>query len=578
MKTYIILILILLVTPAHAAQKTFGNHEVESDLTVDTNTLYVDSTNNKVGVLTTSPGGVFDINNERIVVNVVADIQTAIDTLEAASGGTVSIMPGTYAVATGITIAGSVPIILEGFGRGATILAPATSVDTITVGGATNTNKSIVIRDLYINGLATDEGDGSDSGVGITLTNNSQATIERVRITEGVGGILIQTTDASGSQRYTFNNVLENVWIEKSEGYGVKILNNVNTDANFANSMKLSNSRIAHNGVGVQLTNGGTGATNGNLFINSWIETSTAGDVLVDLVDSDNNMFSNVLFDGQAGNDQITLDASSTNNTFITTLFDCDINDSGSDNKYVENEEVWVTGDYELQARATGDVSLFQDTDVADDANGKRLRIFRQAAEGDIAINIRNDAGMNSFIEANTSSLFVLDGNGDMSLQNNANANLEIFRQSSAGENRLMKLSGYITAATADKYISHQIDDTTDYYLVAREDSNILGVDIQMPLKTSSSRIADTTRVTTTYTVLVTDHHVFADTDGGAFTATLPAGVDGQVIKIMNTGTSSNLLTIAPNGADLLIGVNSNFTLYDGEALLIVYDSTEGWQ
>ncbi len=90
-------------------------------------------------------------------------------------------------------------------------------------------------------------------------------------------------------------------------------------------------------------------------------------------------------------------------------------------------------------------------------------------------------------------------------------------------------------------------------------------------------RVIATTRATTTYTILVTDHAVFCDTDGGAFTATLPAGVDGQEFKISNTGTSSNNLTVAPNGSELLIGVNSNFILADGESLNLVFESTEGW-
>jgi len=95
--------------------------------------------------------------------------------------------------------------------------------------------------------------------------------------------------------------------------------------------------------------------------------------------------------------------------------------------------------------------------------------------------------------------------------------------------------------------------------------------------ETTTGRIVNTTRVTTTYPILAADEEIFGDTDGGAFTVTLPAGVAGTKYRIMNTGTSGNTLTIAPNGAELLKGVNSNFTLNDAEALLIVYESTEGW-
>ena len=90
-------------------------------------------------------------------------------------------------------------------------------------------------------------------------------------------------------------------------------------------------------------------------------------------------------------------------------------------------------------------------------------------------------------------------------------------------------------------------------------------------------RILKTNRLTGNTTLDATHHQVFADTDGGAFTVTLPAGVAGTEYRIVNTGSSENNLTIAPDGAELLIGVNANWTLMDGEALMIVYEATEGW-
>jgi len=86
-----------------------------------------------------------------------------------------------------------------------------------------------------------------------------------------------------------------------------------------------------------------------------------------------------------------------------------------------------------------------------------------------------------------------------------------------------------------------------------------------------------TTRVTTTYSILSTDRNLFCDTDGGAFTVTLPAGVGGAVYSVKNTGTSGNNLTVSPTGSELLIGANSSFTLRDGESIEVVYESTEGW-
>jgi len=93
----------------------------------------------------------------------------------------------------------------------------------------------------------------------------------------------------------------------------------------------------------------------------------------------------------------------------------------------------------------------------------------------------------------------------------------------------------------------------------------------------TANRIKGTTRVTTTYTILVTDEVIFGNTDSAGYTATLPAGAEGRTFKIINSGSSGNTLTLAPAGSEHLIGVNSSFLLLDGESLDITYNATDGW-
>lgn len=95
--------------------------------------------------------------------------------------------------------------------------------------------------------------------------------------------------------------------------------------------------------------------------------------------------------------------------------------------------------------------------------------------------------------------------------------------------------------------------------------------------ETTTGRKVKTTRVTTTYTILVTDDNVFCDSDSGAFTVTLPAGVDGQKFRIINTGSSGNIITISPNGSELLEGANATRSITDGDVIILVYETTEGW-
>ena len=113
-------------------------------------------------------------------------------------------------------------------------------------------------------------------------------------------------------------------------------------------------------------------------------------------------------------------------------------------------------------------------------------------------------------------------------------------------------------------------------------DKNIIGLKVAQP---SPSAKADLTpvqlnlikRVTTTTTLDETAYHWFCNTDAGAYTVTLPAGEQNQAYRIINTGTSGNTLTVAPNGSENLLGANSSFNLSDKESLVIIYDTTDGW-
>jgi len=89
-----------------------------------------------------------------------------------------------------------------------------------------------------------------------------------------------------------------------------------------------------------------------------------------------------------------------------------------------------------------------------------------------------------------------------------------------------------------------------------------------------SIAIVNTTRVTTTYQALVTDHIIKANTDAGAFTVTLPVGVQGQHIRITNKG--SNTLTIDGSGTEKVMDELTQELAY-GDTLNLYYDTTEGW-
>ena len=96
-------------------------------------------------------------------------------------------------------------------------------------------------------------------------------------------------------------------------------------------------------------------------------------------------------------------------------------------------------------------------------------------------------------------------------------------------------------------------------------------------LQNDGGRIVGVARVTEDATLTAAHHNVFVDTDDAAITISLPAGVAGTKYRIVNTGNSDNDVTLVPDGSELLFGENASERIADSEALIIVYESTEGW-
>ena len=143
-----------------------------------------------------------------------------------------------------------------------------------------------------------------------------------------------------------------------------------------------------------------------------------------------------------------------------------------------------------------------------------------------------------------------------------------------------MRDSEWITVA--------EISDLTDYLasLTDAEAQQLLNIDtsvISVANWAALSLLASgTTRITysdSPYTILSTDGNIFVDTDNGAIIVNLPAGTDDRKYRIVNCGTSDNDVTITPNGTEQVLGEDEgdSFTMYDGEAVDMTFNSTEGW-
>lgn len=129
-----------------------------------------------------------------------------------------------------------------------------------------------------------------------------------------------------------------------------------------------------------------------------------------------------------------------------------------------------------------------------------------------------------------------------------------------------------LTSAAQDVFALR--DDSNADIFRASDVQALVGVN----LKTLSGKIEKTSHYTTTQTLDSDDHIVFCNTDGGDWTLTLPAGVEGTHYKICNTGTSGNTLSVDPNASDGIYGAGDGVAqdVADGEVMDLHFNSTDG--
>lgn len=214
-----------------------------------------------------------------IYVTTFAGIQTAINTLQAGAGGIVHIVCGNYSNSSTITGNGlsSTPIIIEGEGK-CTDFNPTNGVNVFLIGDGTNaTHGGWQLRDFQIYGSAINQGQGYNSGIGITLRNMEQVRISNVAIQDGTGGVLVQV-DGTSTTTHDFSEyvVLDNVNITQNDNYGLKYYLESNATNGFLNDVVMSNSHIGGNQVQIIFDNALTpGEMDSDTFTNTYIESNT---------------------------------------------------------------------------------------------------------------------------------------------------------------------------------------------------------------------------------------------------------------------------------------------------------------
>ncbi|NTU46041.1 hypothetical protein HGA88_00245 [Candidatus Roizmanbacteria bacterium] len=193
------------------------------------------------------------------------------------------------------------------------------------------------------------------------------------------------------------------------------------------------------------------------------------------------------------------------------------------------------SGNLKLDSNAIGNVTIGEDTQVSDTANGSALSIYRKAAEGNDLLTLNIDSYQVSRIAA--SRHFAL-GSG-VGYEIAAQSPLTIGHWTNG--NTTFKQYGYITAATAEKYVQWQVSDTTDNYELTRQDSNIGYLDIQMPALFSGGNVGIGTTAPAQKLDVVGNFQLSGTTTFNSQTYTWPgnAGSNGAILSTNGSGTLS---------------------------------------
>ena len=217
-------------------------------------------------------------------------------------------------------------------------------------------------------------------------------------------------------------------------------------------------------------------------------------------------------------------------------IFDGDINASQLDNP---------NGNLQIQPNTANDVELFKDFTVADNADGKKLIIWRNAiSETDTSfqlyanqyrqfiISMDGGTGAASVIQTPSDRLMLRTKTG-LILQDGAEADISMFEQAGSGENPSLTQAGYITNGANEVEIMWTVKDTDDYFWLERENTNLLGFKIDMPVDLIDNNLITTGRIKTGELIIPSGTTPTPTVEGALFLDT-DASVNGDLLIYSN--------------------------------------------
>ena len=172
---------------------TLASATITGDLTVDTNTLKVDSANNRVGINTASPTDTLDVNGRVTALRYLSSSSNAALPSFAVSAGNGAYNSGTNEIGFSINSTSAMTLNSTGLGLGVSpVTALSFPIGTNKVVGqsATSSHAAGNVGSLKF-GIA--DGGGDYSGIQIFNTHNGTYSSQDIRFFTGEGGVSVCT-------------------------------------------------------------------------------------------------------------------------------------------------------------------------------------------------------------------------------------------------------------------------------------------------------------------------------------------------------------------------------------------------
>jgi hypothetical protein len=144
-----------------------------------------------------------------------------------------------------------------------------------------------------------------------------------------------------------------------------------------------------------------------------------------------------------------------------------------------------------LAADGTNDVTLFEDVSLATGVASKSLYLYRYGGTYPVYIRFYCDGSGVAKVKSDGEWTLNAGTNKIVKIQEDAAGTVQI-GSTWFNANVPMKIYGRITAATAQKYAQFLVDDSDDYFALSRQDTNIVGFKIAMPMLATSTIEATT--------------------------------------------------------------------------------------